>query len=174
MFLFCVLFEWCCFCLASLHLPFETTPSPNSSPFPGGSGRDHSLSCARGRRGQDYCSRVHVEEVERKCSRRGWGGGARAVRAGLVLLRDHLEMNLPMSGVDVRTSGISALVKSKGQATPASPGNLHALGKLASSSNKVASFFGLGVVAILRGGIRHEHSRQSRLESFDAAGAWFH
>ena len=104
---------------------------------------------------------------------RGGGSGARAVQAGLVFLRDHLEMELPMDDPDVRSAGINAPIKRKGQATPASPGDLHALGEIASSPNKIASFFGLAVIVILRAGIRYEHSRRSTLQSFDAAGAWF-
>ena len=45
---------------------------------------------------------------------------------------------------------------------------------LAKSPNKIASFFGLGVIAILRGSIRYEHSTRSQLLSYDTTGAWFH
>ena len=104
---------------------------------------------------------------------RGGGAGARAVMAGLVFLRDHLEMDLPVDDPDVRSAGVNAPIKRKGQAVPASPGDLNALGEIASAPNKIASFFGLAVIVILRAGIRFEHSRRSTLQSYDAAGAWF-
>ena len=54
-----------------------------------------------------------------------------------------------------------------------SPCILKAIGSLAVAPNKVISFFGQALIAILRGGIRFEHSRRSRLLEFSSAGAWF-
>ena len=47
---------------------------------------------------------------------KGGGAGAMAVRNGLMFLRDHLELQLPMSDTDVFSSGVSAPVNRKGQA----------------------------------------------------------
>ena len=47
---------------------------------------------------------------------KGGGSGAMAVRNGLMFLRDHLELALPMSDTDVFSSGVSAPVNRKGQA----------------------------------------------------------
>ena len=71
---------------------------------------------------------------------KGGGGAARSVLNGLVFLRDHLELQLPVDDSDVRSSGVDAPVARRGQATPASPQVLRALGTLAASRNKIVSF----------------------------------
>ena len=73
----------------------------------------------------------------------------------------------------VKTAGFDAPVKKRGPANPAAPSDLKALGDMAAAPNKIASFFALGVMVIVRGGIRFEHSCRSKLLSCDASGAWF-
>ena len=96
-----------------------------------------------------------------------------SVRGGLAFLRAHLEMPFPTDDVDVRSAGNDAPTRSKGQAIPASPSDLEAMGRMARSSNMVVAFVGLASIVIVRGGIRFEHSRRSRLLEVDASGAWF-
>ena len=104
---------------------------------------------------------------------KGGGGAARSVLNGLVFLRDHLELQLPVDDTDVRSSGVDAPVARRGQATPASPQVLRALGTLAASRNKIVSFFAQATIVMIRGGLRFEHSRRSTLESCSEDGAWF-
>ena len=56
-----------------------------------------------------------------------------SVRSGLALLRTHLELLFPTDDVDVRAAGGDAPVRSKGQAIPASPADLEAMGRMATS-----------------------------------------
>ena len=104
---------------------------------------------------------------------RGGGCAVNGVRAGLAFLSVHLELPFPMSDTDVKHAGNDAIVNARGQAPPAAPWDLRALGELAEAQNQIASFFGLGVIAILRAGIRYEHSTRSQLVGFDGKGAWF-
>ena len=77
-----------------------------------------------------------------------------------------------MSDIDVVSPGVDASVKPRGQATPVSPAMLEVIGDLAEPSKKVISIVGQALIAIIRGGVRFEQSRRSRLLECTPAKGW--
>ena len=108
-----------------------------------------------------------------KRKRKGGGGAARAVRAGLATIQDHLEIELHVRDVEVRTAGQHHPTKGKGQAQVTSPSDLLNIGTLCASENKVAALVAAGIVIITRGGVRYAHAQRSKLIECTPQGALF-
>ena len=139
-------------------------PPPEPSPFPVDPGN---LTVFLSWVGQGH-EATKASDSKRRL--KGGAEGAKTVRSGLNFLRSHLELPFPTLDIDVRAAGSDAPTNRRGPAPPAQPAELEAMGRMAKCPNLVAAFVGLAAIVIVRGGIRFEHSRRSRLLELNSRG----